>query len=252
MCNYIDLNKPIIYHGASFRFFNEGERHITRKSFNKDVLLMVFEGTLHFTEDGVDHNIHKGEYYIQKKNTFQSANKESNMPKYLYVHFDGQWNQNKHSLAHTGNFSLNKHFDLMKELDRLYHSNADYTSQAAIFYQILTMLANDNIERTPANEIAQYISKHYLEGVYLDDISKKTHFSKNHIINIFKKEYGTTPLSYVNSLKLSRAEYLLVVTSEEIEKIAFDSGFSNYSNFYKMFCKKNGMSPKEWRFTKRL
>ena len=251
MCNYIDLNKPIIYYGASFRFFNKGERHITRL-FDKDVLLMVFEGTLRFTEDGIKREIHKGEYYIQKKNTYQSADKQSDSPRYLYVHFDGKWTDKNNGLVRSGNFDIKNNYILMETIDRLYHSNANYTAQASVFYQILTALSTDNIEKTPANEIAEYISNNYLNGISLDDISKKTHFSKNHIINIFKKEYGVTPYSYINSLKLLRAEYLLLVTSDAIEKIAYTSGFSNYSNFYKAFYTKNKISPKEWRLVNRL
>ena len=61
----IDLKKPIEYIYASFRYFEDGEKHVTR--FCKhDVLLLVFDGVLKFTENGEDYEIHKGEYYIQK------------------------------------------------------------------------------------------------------------------------------------------------------------------------------------------
>ena len=81
----------------------------------------------------------------------------------------------------------------------------------------------------------------------MEDICRKFNFSKNHIINIFKKDYNVTPVKYINDVKLRRARYLLEVTSESAENIATESGFGDYSHFYKTFYKENGMSPTEWR-----
>ena len=51
--NGIDLNKPIAYKHASLRFFNKNEHHIDRFC-EDDVLLLVFDGVLRFSEDGVN------------------------------------------------------------------------------------------------------------------------------------------------------------------------------------------------------
>ena len=39
-----------------------------------------------------------------------------------------------------------------------------------------------------------------LSEISLEKICKEFHFSKNHIINIFKKEFGVTPIKYINDL----------------------------------------------------
>ena len=75
-------------------------------------------------------------------------------------------------------------------------------------------------------------------------LCNKFHFSKNHIINLFKRSYHMTPLAYANQVRLERAEYLLEVTSEPIEHIAAQCGFQNYSNFYKRFYRKTEFPPK--------
>jgi transcriptional regulator GlxA family with amidase domain len=61
-----------------------------------------------------------------------------------------------------------------------------------------------------------------------------------------------TPFEYINDLKIRRAMYLLEVTSKSIEEIAIESGFNHYSHFYRLFMRKNGISPFEWRKKVRL
>lgn len=65
----IDLNKPITYIHSSLRFFNEKEHHINRFC-EENVLLLVYKGVLRFSENGIEHEVRPGEYYIQKAMTY--------------------------------------------------------------------------------------------------------------------------------------------------------------------------------------
>ena len=47
----IDLNESIVYKHSSFRFFDAHEHHVSRIC-EDDVLLLVFQGVLRFSEDG--------------------------------------------------------------------------------------------------------------------------------------------------------------------------------------------------------
>ena len=49
----IDLNKQIIYLHSSLRFFDKKEHHINRFC-EENVLLLVYEGVLRFSEDGIE------------------------------------------------------------------------------------------------------------------------------------------------------------------------------------------------------
>ena len=96
-------------------------------------------------------------------------------------------------------------------------------------------------------EIAEFIKSVSPDKLSLDLLCKEFNFSKNHIINTFKKEFGVTPIKYINDLKLKRAKYLLEVTSDTLESISLKSGFNDYSHFYKLFYRENGLSPSIWR-----
>ena len=92
----INLNLPISFKFASLRFFQNGEQHVSRFSTD-DVLLMVYDGVLRFSEDGAIQQVSAGEYYIQKKNCEQRGALPCDSPSYLYVHFDAEWGE---SAAH--------------------------------------------------------------------------------------------------------------------------------------------------------
>ena len=59
----LNLELLPVYCGSSFRYFEPGEKHVTRV-FTQDVLLLVFEGVLRFSENGRPIEVGKGEYYI--------------------------------------------------------------------------------------------------------------------------------------------------------------------------------------------
>ncbi len=242
----IKMNSIPQFRGASFRFFSENEHHVTRIC-RDDVLLLVFDGILRFSEDSEEISLGAGEYYIQKSNSLQRGDIESDTPKYLYIHFHGEWDECGDILPRRGNFDISALSGLMSEMDELAHKDSCLVERSAAFFKILSALRAGSARKCTASEIASFISAEYLSELSLDLLCKKFHYSKNHIINIFNREYGMTPTEYINRLKLRRAEYLLEVTSMPTEKVATESGFNNYSHFYRLFEREHNLSPREWR-----
>ena len=246
----IDLNKDIKYLFSSLRFFAPKEYHVDR--FCKDdVLLLVYDGVLRFSEDGVMHEIHSGEYHIQKHNSIQKGILPSDSPKYLYVHFYAEWEENS-ILPKSGYFDYVRLKPKIEELNYLCHNHFPYIIQASKFYEIISSLCAFKFVDTTANKIAEYINQNYRNTISIGMLCKEFSFSKNHIINIFKKDFGQTPISYLNSIRISRAEELLITTSDSIESISYNCGYRNYSHFYRQFINKNIISPEEFRIRKRL
>ena len=132
----INLDKPINYRVASFRYFEKGECHCTR--FCEDnVLVMVFSGVLRFSENGNQVEVKAGEYYIQKKNCNQGGEIPSDSPKYLYVHFNAEWTGEETALYYKGKFDYSLLSSLMQKLDYASHNNALYSEQHYLFLKLL-------------------------------------------------------------------------------------------------------------------
>ena len=244
------MNKPIQYLDSSMRFFGKNEKHVTRLC-DCNVLVMVFEGVLRFCEDGIDCEIFPGEYFIQKSGGYQEGKKASDSPKYLYIHFTGEWASEGSIVERRGSFNYSKLKEDMSFLDYMAHNDFSYTEKCAVFYRILSVL-HKNKSACMADKIADYISVNCSNRITLEMLCGEFHFSKNHIINIFKKEYAVTPLEYMNIVRVKKAQWLLEVTPKSAESIAFECGFGDYASFYKIFCRTTGMSPKKWRNEARM
>ena len=240
------MNSPVTYEGASLRYFNVGEYHINRTGTD-DVLLLVFSGTLCFTENDVPYWVSAGQYHIQRSGTRQTGDVVSDAPKYLYIHFHGKWTEGPYVLPRSGTFDISTLHPRMNELDRLAHGNASLIEQTSLFLQILSILYHKETVFTLADEIEAYIQQRYTGKLTLQQICEQFHFSKNHIINVFREKYDRTPYEYVLQLRLKQAKWLLEVTSDSVESVAQACGFGDYPHFFKIFRRETGLSPTRWR-----
>lgn len=241
----IDMNRTAEYRHASFRFFGENEHHI-RRFCDDDVILLVFSGVLRFTEDGIAYEVLPGHYHIQKHATRQDGPLPSDAPKYLYIHCYLNETEGK-GLPYTGVFDYEKCYPLMQRLDALAHGDSTLIEQEAVFLQILTELYRMRKVSSVADEIAAYLTAHHTERITLEQLADQFGYSRNRIISVFRAEYRTTPIVYLNRLRLQKAKHLMEVTSDSAENIAYAAGFGEYTQFYKLFERENGSSPSAWR-----
>ena len=244
--NGIDLNRPIHYQFASFRFFEKKERHIERYC-SVNVLLMVFQGVLRFSENGEQVEVEAGEYYIQRKNCYQAGELPSDAPHYLFVHFDGEWDDTSNVLPHRGRFDFSVLRELMTEIHTAQHDDQLYAERQYLFHKLLLSLH----QKAPMNPLAKRLSEFVEENIgtisSLSDICGAFHYSKNYVERIFNREFGVSPIQYINDVKIRRAMYLLETTSKPITAISEECGYVDYPYFYKRFVQKTGVSPSKWR-----
>lgn len=247
----IDLDSEIQFLHASLRFFGPKEHHVNRFCTD-DVLLLVFDGVLRFEEDGVPFEIKPGQYRIQRHNTLQNGPLASSSPKYLYVHFHARWGHGANVLPRSGSFHIPALKPLMLALDSAAHSHTPYTLKAGIFFNLLQALFETAPDNNTANRIADFLQKNYANPISLTMLCEKFHFCKNHIINLFKKEFNQTPTAYLNQIRLEKAAHFIESTSEPTTKIAQNCGFRQYSHFYRQFVQKYKISPEKFRAKTRM
>ncbi|MBS4178464.1 AraC family transcriptional regulator [Lederbergia citrea] len=92
-----------------------------------------------------------------------------------------------------------------------------------------------------------YAQKHYDQPIGLDDMVEASGLSKYHFTRLFHKVTGMTPLKYLTKIRIDKAIELLHVSQLSIEEIATQVGYSNGNYFSKVFHKKIGMSPGQFR-----
>ena len=93
----------------------------------------------------------------------------------------------------------------------------------------------------------RYINEHYLEGLTQTDVAAIVHMSPSAFSRWFRKLTGWNFIQYVHELRVGRACRLLVETDRPITDICFEAGFSNLSNFNRIFLKVKAHSPRLYR-----
>lgn len=104
----------------------------------------------------------------------------------------------------------------------------------------------DNSLMHLANAIS-YIEDHYREPVTLEEIAAKSDISVRHLNRIFRAYYQTTPMTYIQRLRLEQACTLLRETRHSITEISYICGFNDSNYLTRQFKKTYGLSPKAFR-----
>lgn len=93
----------------------------------------------------------------------------------------------------------------------------------------------------------QYIHKHYMEQITLEDIARTVMLSKSSVLKLFQKNLRTSPVNYLIDYRLKRAARLLATTENSILSIAGDTGFENAGYFCRKFKERFGLTPGGYR-----
>lgn len=99
--------------------------------------------------------------------------------------------------------------------------------------------------------VKRYLDSHFKESVSLDFLAELAHVNKYYLVHSFRREYHITPISYLVERRIKESQYLLGDTNHSLSQIAQTLGFSSPSYFSQSFRKVTGMSPLEYRRSKR-
>ena len=95
--------------------------------------------------------------------------------------------------------------------------------------------------------ILKFVENNYMEKITIEDVAKEVNLSQSHFMKYFKQYTGQPFVSYLNDYRLSRAGGFLRTTGDTVTEIAVRCGFDNLSYFNRLFRRKYGMTPKEYR-----
>ena len=96
-------------------------------------------------------------------------------------------------------------------------------------------------------KVKNFISKNYMDELRLPELALLAGMSSSAFSRFFKLHTGRNISEYIIDLRLGYAARMLVDTAKSISEIGFDCGFNNLSNFNRIFKKKKGCSPSEFR-----
>ena len=128
-----------------------------------------------------------------------------------------------------------------------------FTLQAA-FNRLVAIHTNENrvfsgSVNLTARDLAMIFEKNYQQDLKINELAENFHYSRNHLYSIFKSEYGVSPQDYLLNLRIEKAKQLLSREDVKftVKEVAYAVGFRDQLYFSKLFKKRTGVSPLEFR-----
>lgn len=200
-------------------------------------------------------NVKKGDVlYIP---SFLSYYQKSHNDKLIAIHFDTFEPEKQNlSLFHFSDpENINKKF--LKLFDLWNSKQPGYRYRAvSILYDILADIQQQLYHPSPNKEqyelrispSVKYLHcNYYKANLTLKDIASASNISEVYFRKLFHTLYDTSPLKYINDLRISRAITLILADNTPIKNIAATVGFTDALYFSRVFRQYTGMSPTEFR-----
>ena len=198
----------------------------------------IHEITVHFEFDFSDENS------IFARNPFSSVRKMMNEArKGLCFPMDAI--MKVYQLLNTLSSESDGYYAFMKFLTILYElSRCDGARTLATSSYAKVEVASDSRR---VLKVKDYISKNYMNEIRLTDVASLAGMSPSAFSRFFKLHTGRNLSDYIIDMRLGYASRMLVDSTHSIAEIGYGCGFNNLSNFNRIFKKKKGCSPSEFR-----
>lgn len=96
-------------------------------------------------------------------------------------------------------------------------------------------------------QIHRYIEQSYHENITLTALAEQYHMDASYLSRIFSQKYGETIIAFLTRIRMEKAAELMKDQDKKLETISFLVGYDDYNYFSRVFRKKMGCSPREYR-----
>ena len=103
------------------------------------------------------------------------------------------------------------------------------------------------IETEKTKDILEYVDNHYNEELLVYEVAKHFGYSREYFSRFFKKEIGMPFKDYLTQYRLNKSLIELELNNKTITDIAFNTGFSNETQYINSFKKRFKLTPGQYR-----
>lgn len=138
-----------------------------------------------------------------------------------------------------GFYAVQEFFRILYELSKF--SDARELSSSS-FAKVQT-----DTESRRVKKVKEYIMAHYQDEIRLEQLSEMVSMAPTAFSRFFKLRTGKPLAEYIVDIRLGAAARQLIDTIAPVSEICFTCGFNTLSNFNRLFRKRKGCSPTEFR-----
>ena len=120
---------------------------------------------------------------------------------------------------------------------------------AQVLFTLLVRRLKDAGESSnlSVSKIESYVAEHLFDKITLSDIAENCFYNPSYFSRKFKNVFGKKLTDYVREKRLLAAAKMLAETDKSNGEIALLCGFSDKTQFYKLFRAEFGCTPTEYR-----
>lgn len=137
-------------------------------------------------------------------------------------------------------------FDSVLELMSILH-DLSVSRNARLITDASYAQSQPSYNSSRVEKVIEYIKQNFDKSVQLSDAAKLANMTKVSFSRFFKAQTGMNFIDSLLEIRLGHASRLLIDTNRSIAEVAYHCGFNNISNFNRLFKKKKGCTPKEFR-----
>jgi len=104
-----------------------------------------------------------------------------------------------------------------------------------------------NVSDSRVAAVIDLMRKRLGDRLLMSTLSQRVNLSGARLRQLFKKEAGVSPATYLKQLRMSQAADLLTSSFLSIKEICFRCGAGDVSHFVREFRKQYGVRPREFR-----
>ncbi len=93
----------------------------------------------------------------------------------------------------------------------------------------------------------EYMNRDFDKPITLAEVAKLNNMTETAFSRFFKNHTGMTFIDSLTEKRLGHASRILIESTHSVAEIAYKCGFNNISNFNRVFKRKKGCTPKEFR-----
>lgn len=137
-------------------------------------------------------------------------------------------------------------FDSFIELQTLLY-DLSISREQKLLTNVSFQRSTDFYNSERIEKIYNYVRENFDKKIKLDDAAQLLNMSVVSFTRLIKQRTGKSFIDFVNEIRLGYATRMLIESNKSVNEICFECGFNNISNFNRIFKKKQGTTPSEFR-----
>jgi len=161
------------------------------------------------------------------------------------------------ALASISKHNTHEMLEVSKHIIKLIDDSSPFQMciKENLFLRLLLLYVSDAGSETKTNDLATqringakaWIDKHYTEEISLERVANQVNMSRSHFARQFRQHTGFSVIDYLLKVRCDAVAAQLAHSTTDISEIAFATGFSNLSHFYRHFKRRYGATPRAFR-----